>query len=139
MSRRLDDLCPRIKGRIMVIAARLVETGRPFLFVDTLRTAAEQAENLNKGVSWTQKSKHLPQADCDVCKKMPNSQGTRGLSHAVDFAPYEVFLQHGKKKLDWDPADPFWGKLGSLAETEGLRWGGRWKQADLGHVEVKGD
>lgn len=118
MSRRLDDLHPAFRPLAVELLARCVEAGIPVLIVDTKRTEAEHAENLRKGVSWIARSKHLD-----------------GL--AIDIAPFETYLLSGPDKLQWDPADPVWLKLGKLGEECGMRWGGRWtKTPDLGHFEM---
>ena len=88
--------------------------------ISTGRTLEEQAENVKKGVSWTMKSKHLT-------------------GKAIDLCPIRsYFVLDGKPttKLQWDDVNPEWTKLGELAESLGLKWGGRWKQRDLGHVEM---
>lgn len=116
MSRRLDDLDPRFRPLAMELLARCVEQGIAVMVIDTLRTPAEHAENLRKGVSWTTRSKHLD-----------------GL--AIDICPYHSWQLHGPDKLQWDAADPAWSAIGRIGEELGLRWGGRWKQRDLGHFE----
>jgi peptidoglycan L-alanyl-D-glutamate endopeptidase CwlK len=116
MSRRLDDLSPRFRPLAMALLARTVEAGIPVVIVDTLRTPAEHLANITKGVSWTVRSKHL---DGD----------------AIDICPYAIYDLHGPDKLQWDAGDPIWQTLGVIGEQLGLRWGGRWKQADLGHFE----
>lgn len=116
MSRALDDLDARFRPFAYALLAKLVEAGIPVLIVDTLRTASEHADNLARGVSWTKHSKHLD-----------------GL--AIDLAPYEQFMLHGPDKLLWDGADPIWTRIGVVGESLGLRWGGRWRQKDLGHFE----
>jgi hypothetical protein len=88
------------------------------VIVDTLRTPAEHAANLAKGVSWTTRSRHL---DGD----------------AIDICPYATWDAHGPDKLNWDAADPVWQRLGAIGEAIGLRWGGRWKQQDWGHFEIR--
>lgn len=105
-----------MKPLAMELLARCVEAGFAVFIVDTLRTAAEHRANLAKGVSWTKHSKHL---DGD----------------AIDLCPFEQYALHGPDKLNWDSADPVWQKIGVIGEALGLRWGGRWKQADLGHFE----
>jgi len=124
MSRRLDDLDPRFKPLAMELLARCVEAKIPVMVLDTLRTEAEHQDNLKRGVSWTRRSKHLPQPPA-------------GKSWAIDIAPYQQFLLHGPDKLQWDAKDPAWKKIGRIGEKLGLRWGGRWKgkQADWGHFE----
>lgn len=116
MSRKLDDLSPRFRPLAVELVARCVEAGLAVVIVDTRRTPAEHAANLAKGVSWTPHSKHL---DGD----------------AIDLVPYAVYDAHGPDKLLWDAGDPIWQKLGAIGEGLGLRWGGRWKQRDMGHFE----
>lgn len=116
MSRRLDDLSPRFKPLAIELLARCVEAGIPVLVIDTLRTPAEHAANLARGVSWTTRSKHL---DGD----------------AIDICPFDVYQLHGPDKLQWNGADPVWSRLGAIGEQLGLRWGGRWRVRDLGHFE----
>lgn len=117
MSRKLDDLEPRFRAKAVELIARAAEAGIPLMIVDTLRTPQEQAENIAKGVSWTTHSKHLTGRAIDVC-------------------PYERFLIDGPDKLAWDASDAVWDTLGGIGERLGLRWGGRWKQRDLGHFEL---
>lgn len=89
------------------------------MIIDTLRTPAEHAENLRKGVSWITRSKHL---DGD----------------AIDLCPYETYALVGPDKLRWDASDPIWLKMGQIGEAVGLRWGGRWtKTPDYGHFEFR--
>lgn len=116
MSRRLDDLAPDVQPRACLFLARLTEAGIHVLIVDTLRTPEEQAANIAKGVSWTTNSKHLTGRAIDVC-------------------PYEIYQLHGADKLEWDASAPVWQKIGTIAESTGGRWGGRWQQKDMGHVE----
>jgi peptidoglycan L-alanyl-D-glutamate endopeptidase CwlK len=116
MSRRLDDLDPRFRPLAIELVARCVEAGIPVMIIDTLRTPEEHQANLAKGVSWTKHSKHLD-----------------GL--AIDICPYDVYQLHGPDKLQWNAGDPVWQKVGAIGESLGLRWGGRWKQKDMGHFE----
>jgi peptidoglycan L-alanyl-D-glutamate endopeptidase CwlK len=116
MSRSLHDLSPRFRPLAYELIARCVEQGIGIAIVDTLRTPEEHAANLAKGVSWTNRSKHL---DGD----------------AIDICPYQTWDAHGPDKLNWDPGDPVWQKIGAIGESIGLRWGGRWRQKDMGHFE----
>lgn len=100
----------------MELLARTVEQGILVVVVDTLRTPAEHAANLAKGVSWTKHSKHL---DGD----------------AIDICPYDQWEAHGAKKLNWDVSDPVWVKLAEIGRSLGLRCGYDWVQKDAGHFE----
>ncbi len=123
MSRKLDDLEPNFKLTVFELLARLTEAGIMVQIIDTLRTPAEQEENIRKGVSWTKHSKHLP--------------NPAGKARAIDICPYGMWNLHGPDKLQWDAADPIWNEIGKVGEGLGLAWGGRWKQKDMGHFEVK--
>jgi peptidoglycan LD-endopeptidase CwlK len=116
MSRKLDDLSDRMRPLAFELIARCVEAGIAVMIIDTLRTPAEQEQNVAKGVSWTRNSKHLT-------------------GDAIDLAPYEVFLLHGTDKLRWNATDPAWKVLGRIGEGLGLTWGGRWTVRDMGHFE----
>jgi peptidoglycan L-alanyl-D-glutamate endopeptidase CwlK len=100
----------------MELLARCVEAGLYVAVVDTLRTVKEQEDNIAKGVSWTLNSKHLT-------------------GDAIDICPYLNWELHGPDKLQWDADDDVWQKIGVIGESLGLRWGGRWKQKDMGHFE----
>jgi peptidoglycan L-alanyl-D-glutamate endopeptidase CwlK len=116
MSRRLDDLSPRMLPLAERLLARCTEAGIQVAIVDTLRTPAEHAANLARGVSWTTRSKHL-------------------VGDAIDICPFAVWSSTGPDKLNWSPDDPVWNVLGEIGESIGLKWGGRWKVRDLGHFE----
>lgn len=116
MSRKLDDLSPAFKPKAMEFLARLVEARIPVLVVDTLRTPAEHQKNLDAGVSWTPHSKHLD-------------------GNAIDVCPFEEYAINGRQKLLWGKHEK-WEQIGAIGESCGLKWGGRWKQRDLGHFEL---
>lgn len=120
MSRRLDDLSPRMLPLAMQLIARCIEAGIMVQIVDTLRTDAEQKANIAKGVSWTMKSKHLT-------------------GDAIDLAPFEQWNLHGPDKLQWDEHDPAWQQMGAIGERLGLKWGVvmNGKRKDLGHFEYR--
>lgn len=120
MSRKLDDLSPRMLPLAMQLLARLTEAGIPVLIVTTRRTLEEQADCVKRGVSWTMQSKHLT-------------------GDAIDIAPYEQYALHGPDVLEWDAGDPVWKRIGAIGESLGLKWGVIDKSGlrkDLGHFEV---
>lgn len=120
MSRRLDDLSPRMKPLAMELIARCVEQGIMVMIVDTLRTPAEQAANVAKGVSWTFESKHLT-------------------GDAIDICPFSHYELAGPDKLKWDETDPVWQRIGQIGENLGLKWGvvKKGMRLDLGHFEYR--
>jgi hypothetical protein len=136
MSNRIRDLCPRIRDRAGQVVFELAARGIAVCVVDTLRTPAEHERNVAAGVSWTKRSKHLPAVNCPACGSLPNSLGGKGLAHAFDIAPYEQYQLHGPDKVQWSANDPAWAIIGEEIKAVGLRWGGDWKQRDLGHGEL---
>ena len=122
MSRRLSDLSTRFRPLAVELIALCTEMQIPLMILDTLRTEAEQKENIRKGVSWTMNSKHLPQP--------PEMR-----SEAIDVAPYAMFQLKGPDKLQWDSNDPVWQRIGGIGESLGLVWGGRWKKKDMAHFQ----
>ncbi len=116
MSKSLDDLDPRFKPKAIELLARCVELNIPVMIIETRRSLAEHLENLARGVSWTQHSKHID-----------------GL--AIDICPYSQYQVHGPSKLDWDANDPIWYAIGNIGQRLGMIWGGSWQQRDLGHFE----
>ena len=119
MNTSLDSLDPVFKPLAFALLARLTEARIPVVIVNTRRTDAEQETAIAQGVSWVKRSKHQD-----------------GL--AIDIAPYETYSIHGGNKLEWSADDPIWLRIGQIGESVNLRWGGRWKQADMGHFEYAG-
>lgn len=117
MSKCLDDLSCVARSKIDQVLARLKQAGISITIIDVLRTPKEQEENIRRGVSWTKHSKHLPDKN--------------GKSNAIDIAPTELL-----KEKNWAPASPLWQIIGQEAKAAGLKWGGDWKQKDMGHLEV---
>jgi peptidoglycan L-alanyl-D-glutamate endopeptidase CwlK len=137
MSRALDDLSSQMRPKAFELIARAAELGVPVMIVDTIRTEAEQKENVAKGVSWTLNSRHLPRR----LRGMPPSFQTvdDGKADAIDVCPYDQFQLHGPDKLKWDEKDPAWQTLGRIGMKIGLKWGvlkaGN-VRVDLGHFEL---
>ena|SRR3990167_7499664 len=132
MSRALNDLSSPLRVKVFELLARLVERGIHVLIVDTLRTEAEHQANLDAGVSWTARSKHLPRK----LRGFPVTDVDADKADAIDLCPWEQYETHGPDKLGWEPTHPGWVVIRDEAERLGLRSGARWKQRDLGHVEL---
>jgi hypothetical protein len=135
MSRALTDLCPSVRPAAEALLLWSVERRHFLVIVDTLRTPEEQAEYLERGNSWTHRSKHLAQVHCQVCGHLYGSVAGVGLSHAIDVAPLAEYHEHGRNKINWSAANPVWREIAERAELYGLDWGGHWRRPDLGHLE----
>ena len=83
MDTSLDHLQPQFRVKVFELLARAVEQRIPVIVTCTLRTAAEQADAVKRGVSWRSHSLHED-----------------GL--AVDIVPVFTYLLHGGAvKLEW--------------------------------------
>lgn len=110
-SRKLEDLDARFEPIARQLLTEAAAAGIGLTIIETLRTEAEHQRNLANGVSWTKRSRHIDGLAIDVC-------------------PTDLLAVKG-----WSPDDPRWDKIGNIGESLGLRWGGRWKQRDMGHFE----
>lgn len=94
-------------------ALALIKTTQDFAITDGLRTPAEQAINVAKGVSRTQHSMHLPQP--------PD-----GFAWAIDATP----VVGGRPCWDWNLIYPVAAAMHEAATKLGfaqhIRWGGAW-------------
>jgi hypothetical protein len=119
MSRRLDDLSPKMRPLADQFLAKLVEAKIPVLIITTSRTLEEQRKAVEAGTSWTMNSRHLS-------------------GNAIDVVPYETYVLRGGVRLQWDDKDPVWQKIGAIGQALGLKWGvvRNGKRIDLGHFEI---
>src|SRR5882757_4479567 len=116
MGNQLNELASYFAPLCQKFLEETEKMGIPCLLVDTGRTPIEQVQKLKDGVSWTQKSKHLPQKP-------------EGKSEAFDVCPKEYLSMKG-----WNPSGPLWARLGQIGKRIGLKWGGDWTtHPDVGH------
>ena len=92
---------------------------------DTGRTVTEQQVKLIQGVSWTQRSKHLPQP--------PEMK-----SEAIDIVPRACMVL---KYWGWNGnvgnSHPHWERLIEIGRNLGLRCGVDFPHPDPGHFQYK--
>lgn len=118
MGNSLDALASYFRPQVDDFLARCQAAGIDLAIIDTDRTPTEQQMKLAQGVSWTEHSKHLPQAP-------------EGKSEAIDVCPKEYLTM----KL-WNPTGPLWAQIGAIGEACGMFWGGRWEtHTDVGHLQ----
>lgn len=119
-----------IETRLSRLSAEFLPTVEQFLslltqqriyvvVIETLRTPKRQQELYDDGRSETLNSLHLS-------------------GNAIDLAPVRYY--DGRvREINWNTSDPLWSKIGSLGESLGLEWGGRWESfPDFVHFQ-KGD
>lgn len=125
-SRRVEDLTPEMQDLFREFAARMAEAQLPFVLTSTRRTLAEQEALYAQGrtapgpvVTWTMKSKHLE-------------------GKAFDIALVRDGKAHWNTKIDVNENEvPDYREAGSIGESVGLVWGGRWKTPDLPHFQMR--
>jgi len=117
--RSLDHLSDAFRPKAFEIIARCTAAGIAVMVIETLRSAAQHAEDIATGHSWVAVSKHQT-------------------GDALDLCPYSQYIVHGAKKLDWDAADPIWKLMRDAAGVvSGVRFGFDWpNHPDVGHFEL---
>jgi len=111
-------LCPCVRLLYVQLRERAGAAGNEIALIETLRDATRQSYYLAMGVSWTLRSKHLPQPP-------------HGLALAFDVCPKEYLAEK-----NWNPGGSLWYDLGREAEELGLEWGGSWMQRDYPHFAL---
>ena len=102
-------LCPCVRSRYLALLHEAeILHGMAVSLIETLRQPSRQAYYLRIGASRTMQSMHLAQP--------PHS-----LALAFDAIP-TLYLS----ERSWHPEGPLWPVLGSIGESVGLEWGGRW-------------
>ncbi len=121
-SRSLDDLLPVVKKKTEAFLAACKAKGIDILIYSTYRD--------NESQDWI-----YAQGRTRPGKIVSNAKGGQSVHNyrcAFDFAP----LKNGKP--DWSDGALF-AKVGVIAESVGLEWGGRWKSfPDLPHCQFLG-
>lgn len=100
------------------VRERCRDEGVDLALIETLRDEERQRHYIATNVSWTARSKHLPQP--------PNS-----LSLAFDACPRAYLVEK-----DWAPGAPYWLIYGDIGMDLGLEWGGLWKRRDYAHMQL---
>jgi hypothetical protein len=123
MGKDLTELASYMRPLVDELLTRATEAGLDPVIEDTGRTAVEQEQKLNLGVSWTTKSKHLPQP--------PEMK-----SEAIDIVPRACMSEKfwgwtGKVAI----SHPHWGRLIEIGESLGLKCGVHFSHSDPGHFE----
>lgn len=113
-AQNLHEVCPPL---IQVSECAIRVTSVDFMIIDGLRTDAEHAANLAKGVSWVKRSLHQDGLAIDFVV-WKNGQ------ISWDVADYKIVYETGFK--------PCAAKLNTP-----LVWGGNWRVGDFGHIELK--
>ena len=146
MSRRLEDLLPRVAAAAARALADLKAQGVLVSVTSTLRTQAEQAalyaqgreplEEVNKKRAIAgmrligQAENKYTVTNADGVKHKSNHQGGTALDVVPEYDGRPV----------WPPAhDERWAQIAGVFKQYGFEWGGDWKDfPDLPHYQWKG-
>jgi len=123
MGKDLDELASYMKPLAEELLSQARAAGLDPVVEDTGRTSVEQEQKLALGVSWTTRSKHLPQP--------PEMK-----SEAIDVVPR---ICMSMKFWGWNgdigTSHPHWGKLIKIGEKLGLHSGVHFPVPDPGHFQ----
>lgn len=127
MSNRLDDLDPEVQDMALRFLAACEREGIKLKVTHTLRTYAEQEALYAQGR--TTPGSRVTSA--------PAGYSWHNFGRAFDVAekdatPYDL----GAPGLHDD--NVLWEQIGSIGESFGLEWGGRWKWPDRPHFQFTG-
>lgn len=128
MSRKLEHLRKDVREKAELLLSKTSAIGIDLLITCTYRSNEEQADLY--AVGRTAKGKIVTNA-LPGESKHNNMEGGAPASLAFDVVP----LVAGKPM--WDASNPVWQVVGSLGESVGLKWAGRWKRMrEYPHFEI---
>jgi hypothetical protein len=119
INRDPDKLCPCIRRKYDTLLAQCYSKDIQLVTIETIRAIDRQRYYVDRGVSWTLNSLHLPQE--------PHM-----LALAFDICPHE-YLSHP----EWNPAGEKWMAAGRLGTDIGLGWGYDLWGRDMPHFQLK--
>jgi len=128
MSRKLEHLRQDVREKAELLLKKTSAIGIDLLITCTYRSNEEQADLY--AIGRTAKGRVVTNA-LPGESKHNNMEGGAPASLAFDVVP----LVAGKPM--WDASNPVWQVVGSLGESIGLKWAGRWKRMrEYPHFEV---
>jgi peptidoglycan L-alanyl-D-glutamate endopeptidase CwlK len=104
---RLSQLSKDFLPDVCQFLALLTQQRIYVVIIETKRTLKRQIQLLEDGKTLTLDSDHLS-------------------GDAIDLAPVKLYERQRVREIQWDTSDPLWERIGSIAESLGLEWGGRW-------------
>lgn len=147
MSRRLEDLLPRVAAAAARALADLKARGVLVSVTSTLRTQAEQAALYAQGreplasVNAKRSAAKMPLLRLEENRyTVTNADGVKHKSNHQSGMALDVVPEQGGRPV-WPPAsDPRWKQISGVFKQHGFAWGGDWKDfPDLPHYEYKGE
>ena len=147
MSRRLEDLLPRVAAAAARALADLKARGVPVAVTSTLRTQAEQAALYAQGreplaaVNAKRAAAKMPLLRLEENRyTVTNADGVKHKSNHQSGKALDAVPEQGGNPV-WPPAsDIRWKQIAGVFQQHGFAWGGEWKDLpDLPHYEYKGE
>lgn len=125
MSRKIEDMVPKMQELYYLFEDKMAEAGIPFMVTSTYRSPEEQANLYAQGrtkpgkiVTWVKHSKHNDRK-------------------AFDIAILKMGVPVWDVKISVDGDDiPDYEEAGQIGMEIGLTWGGSWKKKDYCHFEL---
>lgn len=118
--RQLRTLAPLAQRYAVAVVDTLREMGLPAVIVEGRRSRRRQAQLYAIGRS-------LPG------RKVTQTMASRHLAGTA----FDIAWLDDRDVVRWDAPDDWWEQVGYVAESYGLRWGGRFSGlADQPHVEL---
>ena len=128
MNRKIEELLPAMQLRVLRFAGAMAEVGIPWMITCTYRSQDEQdalwrigRSEPGRRVTW---------------RKISNHTSRRAMDFAIlkDGQPcWDVKVSVNKNDM------PDYLEAGQIGESLGLIWGGRWRNPDYPHFELKED
>lgn len=119
MDRSFATCAPKFRAAVEHVLAEMQAVGHPARVAETFRTPERQAYLFGFGREYDDGR--------GIVTNAPTSfTSWHGFGLAADLV---------SASMGWEAPRSFWDALGACAESAGLVWGGRWKFADLPHVQ----
>lgn len=143
MSRRLEDLLPRVAAAAARAMSDLKARGVPAVVTSTLRTEAEQAALYAQGrepLEEVNKKRAIAGmrllAPAENKYTVTNADGVKYKSNHQGGTALDVVPEYDGRPV-WPPAhDERWTQIAGVFKKHGFEWGGDWKDfPDLPHYQ----
>ena len=147
MSRRLEDLLPRVAAAAARAIADLKARGVPVVVTSTLRTLEEQKALYAQGRKSLEEVNELRKVAglyrlvaSENSYTVTNADGVKHKSNHQSGKALDAVPEQGGNPV-WPPAsDIRWKQIAGVFQQHGFAWGGEWKDLpDLPHYEYKGE
>ena len=146
MSRRIEDLLPRVAAAAARAMSDLKARGVPAVVTSTLRTEAEQVALYAQGreslasVNAKRSAAGMPLIRLEENRyTVTNADGVKHKSNHQGGRALDVVPEQGGRPVWPTASDPRWKQIAGVFKKYGFEWGGDWKDfQDLPHYQWKG-